>query len=416
MSKGKKTDLKVFQRYLNKEMNEGEEHAFEMHMLNDAFESEALEGFSTLTVEDLNAELFVLNNKLKRKKVISWRKSYFMAAASILLGIGLISLLWIFVPEEPLRVSETVFPAEHIEKSIAEKNPKIVFEAEEKEEKTEESAEVQVAGSEEIINEKADRPKRNFAFKPVEEIILAEEIGYKLEFYISEEDRISEEMTKVDYGTLHGELLNGNSGSASLVELKVIHGKVMDKDKHPIAGANVHLTGTHVATVTRADGYYEMKVPLTDSSKLVAADFIGYLSQEVAQNSEDSLNFIMEEAQYALSEVVTVTTVSKDKKRRVNEFVPARPEGGMDAYLKSIEKALHYPKSWRGKKELVVVLVTISDSGEIKNIKVKRSPSEDYSVEVIRAIRSGAKWQAATDNGLPSKDKVKLKINFRPKY
>jgi hypothetical protein len=98
----------------------------------------------------------------------------------------------------------------------------------------------------------------------------------------------------------------------------------------------------------------------------------------------------------------------------MTEFINAEPDGGMEKYMLDIEKSLRYPKNGSGKKELVVLLLTIDQRGDISKIDVKRSPGENYSIEAIRAVQRGADWIPASNKGFPADDTVKLKIRFNP--
>jgi hypothetical protein len=115
----------------------------------------------------------------------------------------------------------------------------------------------------------------------------------------------------------------------------------------------------------------------------------------------------------ALSEVVTVQS-DEEEERRIKEFIHAEPEGGLEKYISDLEASLRYPKNGTGKKEQVTAMVTISLRGDIKNIDLKRTPGEAYSIETIRAIRNGANWQPATKKGFPVDDTVKIKLHFIP--
>jgi hypothetical protein len=224
--------------------------------------------------------------------------------------------------------------------------------------------------------------------------------------------RLESEMMNVDYGTLEGVSLQGTSSSHS-DQILSIKGRITDRNLHPIPGANVNVEGTSLATVANLDGSYQMEIPAKDSSKSLMVNFVGFVPQESQILSNDSINFVLNETTYALSEVVTVTS-SDSSKRLINEDIDAQPLVGMEAYIAELEKSLRYPTNGTGKKEQVVVLISINYKGDIKNIEIKRSPGESYSVEVIRAIRNGSQWHPATNKGFPVDDNVKIKLHFHP--
>lgn len=218
----------------------------------------------------------------------------------------------------------------------------------------------------------------------------------------------------VDYGTLEGNSLQGLSDSGSSGDILVVRGRIIDRSQQPVPGASVNIKGTSLSTVAKTDGSYEMAIPVEDTSKSIRVDFIGFVPQESDLLVNDSLNFVLEEQNYALSEVVTIS-YGAEKKRQIDEKIDARPEKGLDEYIIELEKNLRYPANGTGKKEQVVALITINQRGEIENIEIKRSPGESYSIETIRAIRNGSRWLPATDKGFPVEDTVKIKLQFHPK-
>ncbi|MCG8582653.1 MAG: carboxypeptidase-like regulatory domain-containing protein [Bacteroidales bacterium] len=426
MSKKKQhrsTDASEFQKYLNNEMSGTEANAFERQLLNDSFEADALEGLSMLDNSTLDSDLDSLKTKLKRQTTVFWRLPAFYAAASVVLLFGIISSLWLLVPDERTLVSDSQLTHEHKKEPAPEPEDSFIqkefIQIEEKEaaivtEKAiKQKTQASKAESGPTLAKKSSTRATKLQSKSNFQLRDSEAFAIKAPKYDTNTSRVEEEVMTVDYGTLEGESFLGQKGTNS-EELKVVKGKVMDRNREPLPGATINVRGTQIAAVADMDGHYQMKVPVKDTSKPLDAFYIGFVSQESDYPKADSINFMLQEDYMALSEVVTVQS-SEEEERRIKEFINAEPEGGLEKYISDIETSLRYPASGSGKKEQITALITINIRGEIKNIELRRSPGEAYSVETIRAIRNGADWHPATKKGFPVEDTVKIKLRFIPK-
>ena len=84
---------------------------------------------------------------------------------------------------------------------------------------------------------------------------------------------------------------------------RTVSGKIVDaNDGSPIIGASVMVKGTHLGTVSDADGNYSITLP--QGSRQLTFSFIGYVSQTRTASPGSSLNISMKEDQAALQEVV----------------------------------------------------------------------------------------------------------------
>ncbi|MBS2210478.1 carboxypeptidase-like regulatory domain-containing protein [Carboxylicivirga mesophila] len=421
------TDADAFQRYMNNEMQPGEAHEFERRLLNDPFENEALEGLSSIGAEAAGQDISSLQSKITKRKFI-WQQPAFYAAASIAITIGLLSVLWLLQPEQLPRVSDHMelpkAPVAAKAESVELLKPEAEVEITSSEQAAEPIAmiEVQDDAEESLPDEEVSVAAAAKAAKPAEplkshsefQLADAEDIKIEVPKRKSQAGRIEKEVMSVDYGTLEGNSLQGLSDSGSSGDMLIVRGRIIDRSQQPVPGASVNIKGTSLATVAKTDGSYEMAIPAEDTSKSIRVDFIGFVPQESDLLVNDSLNFVLEEQNYALSEVVTLS-YGADKKRQIDEKIDARPEKGLDEYIIELEKNLRYPANGTGKKEQVVALITINQRGDIKNIEIKRSPGESYSIETIRVIRNASKWLPATDKGFPVEDTVKIKLQFQPK-
>ena len=85
---------------------------------------------------------------------------------------------------------------------------------------------------------------------------------------------------------------------------RTITGTVVDKDKQPVPGVNVIITGTGLGSITNVDGRYSIEAP--QDAKSLTFTFIGMETQEVAIGTQTQINVSLVEAVTSLEEVVVV--------------------------------------------------------------------------------------------------------------
>ncbi len=428
----KKThSLASFFSYSKGKMKAIDQHAFERHLLNDPFEADALEGFKYIKEDELQRDMNLLSQQIKKQTRTPQRVIYSKSiaiAASLILIAGLVSVLILLQPESPVMVSEKLSP----------KTSKQATETNQEKSDIQTSPKTEYRSNSRISKEETDNSKIN-AVKPAlkatpkpvntekntpepEKTQAPSSVGTKKANFskvtIEPQSTIepNRKRNKPDsvrnhiYGTLKGEPVIGGIGN---LELSTIKGVVHDRYQQPVPGANISLKGTNHATLAKADGSYQLQFPSRDSSQPVMASFAGYVPAEVMQNHKDSINFTLDEDIVSLSEVITIKT-NQEEIRKIEEFIPAEPEIGMEAYMDELLKHMIYPPKGSGKKETVVAMVIISPLGHIKDIIIKRSPDEIYSLEAIRLIKGGPFWKPALKHGLPIQDEVKIKLHFIP--
>ncbi|WP_045687911.1 SusC/RagA family TonB-linked outer membrane protein [Hymenobacter sp. AT01-02] len=89
-----------------------------------------------------------------------------------------------------------------------------------------------------------------------------------------------------------------------------VSGRVVDEKGAGLPGVNVVVKGSSVGTQTDIDGRFTLTAP--DNGTLVFS-FVGYTAQEVAINSQTSLNVALAPDNRALSEVVVVGYLTEDR-------------------------------------------------------------------------------------------------------
>jgi len=83
--------------------------------------------------------------------------------------------------------------------------------------------------------------------------------------------------------------------------------------------------------------------------------------------------------------------------------------------LESIYRNIRYPKQAReeGDQGTVIVQFTITQTGEVADIEVKKSISNSCKWEVIRVVKELPRWTPATIDGEPVDVVVSLPFEFR---
>ncbi|WKN45510.1 energy transducer TonB [Tunicatimonas pelagia] len=183
------------------------------------------------------------------------------------------------------------------------------------------------------------------------------------------------------------------------------------EDRMPIPGANVHVKGTIVNTITDVNGQFQVIVP--DSSSELVVSSIGYQSEEIAINQHGSLAVQLEEDTQALSEVVIVGYGTQGKKSTLSQ--PAQPLPSQKAFRTYLQENLQYPEKaqQQGIEGNVKVQFTVKADGELTDFTIKKSLGYGCDEEAIRLIQAGLGWQPALQEGKLQDQKVMVKVRFR---
>ena len=111
------------------------------------------------------------------------------------------------------------------------------------------------------------------------------------------------------------------------------------------------------------------------------------------------------------------SNLSKDKTsvKRLNsspEFI-----GGWEELTNYLNDNLEYPvlAKTQGLEGKIVVEFSINEGGEIKDIELQNSITDDLDREAIRLVKQMPKWHPAKQNGIPRKVRYQLPIVFKLK-
>ena len=91
--------------------------------------------------------------------------------------------------------------------------------------------------------------------------------------------------------------------NASQQQTRKVTGIVMDINDEPIIGANIHVKGTTVGSITDLNGNFSIEA---DSKSVLEITYIGYLKQEITVGNQKNIRIILAEDTKTLDEVVVI--------------------------------------------------------------------------------------------------------------
>lgn len=142
---------------------------------------------------------------------------------------------------------------------------------------------------------------------------------------------------------------------------------------------------------------------------------------EINENAVESVPVVDEKADETVKEELPKYTPEETAKKeealkRPGVNAEPQPMGGAALFRQYIDQNTIYPSNIE-KKERVTVRVdfTISKTGNPINIKVDKSPSEEFTKEAIKIIDSGPRWSPKIKDGIPVEAEMSVRITFKPK-
>lgn len=104
------------------------------------------------------------------------------------------------------------------------------------------------------------------------------------------------------------------TGTAPVVDIITISGKVTDEQNQGIPGVNVVLKGSTTGTTTDADGKYSLGIPDDQSTGILVFSFIGLVSVEEQISGRNMIDVQLVEDVLSLNEVVVIGYQTIEKK------------------------------------------------------------------------------------------------------
>lgn len=420
--------------YRDGTLSKAERHALEKKALSDPFLADALEGAESVSPEEFSADLQALSKKIQHRPSKTWFTPL-RIAASLLLVIGIASLVYYLIPTEPLLLAN--------EESVA---PSLTQDTVRASSKPSDSALLTLTKPDEIAREvkpsakqraqldlaKADQLQRGDASKSSAglatqmEITQTEEEKSKIAAAEISDDKkeVVTQLQPISSAGASNETKKesrqqGKSKTNSAISdqpNQTIQGKVTaGEDGAPLPGVTVIVKGTNQVTATDVKGNYSLVV--TGENAQLTFSFIGMHPVEVIAGDKSTLDVVMAEDVSQLSEVV-VTGRAFDTRNELREPIVkmAAPLGGIRAYNKYLEDNLRYPGQALEKKikGRVTVQFTVTTHGNLTDFNVVKGLGYGCDDEVIRLVKEGPKWVPTIQDDIPVESEVKVRMKFDP--
>lgn len=432
------------EKYLSGELSGLDQNAVERLMLDSDFESEAMEGFEQIGVEELKDDLAALNQNLEQK--ITEEKKIFpfwfkTAAAVAILALCSVLLLQIDygvqkeaisesqkqeIPKASPDVESTTQTAKVITDTLLSMNqePKLE-EADEKESavealkdgkvlylnKNEENFELLAFSESEDSYEEVNEisvpvpepitslPNEGLP-EPEESLQVEKKISGRVEGLKMERTNNNFEKSPDD-----SKLRTFRKKESNAPSIKTVKGKVVAEDGAAVAGARVALRGSDRATTTDDEGNYSISVPAREDNTLVY-DHEDLTSTEVQVNNLDQVDVKM-------SEFESEEEVASDKE----EFFDVDTSATRSAYpiigKSEFEKYLTRKVSeYESIKGLVILKVYVSPEGKLTKIEIEKGLGQPYDSAAIQYLKEGPFWSPALKDHQPVVDTVKVPVWF----
>ncbi len=421
------------ERYLTGKMSSAEKFDFEKKALDDPFLAEALEG-----AEQLGADEFVIDIKSLTSKILPHKentKSWFTWPLRIAAGVILLSVSTYFIwtlsqsleDRSPLALennSEGKLPGEEPKTTNAEVMDSILVTSDVSERVTPAASTAPQADkpSSAVVKESEPETKAlkedDLLTQPVITQIHPPLAPFKSNIQPEEEAtkaEIEKPVSAVSRDEADKSLRKKAISEVSGVEgsgKQVITGKVTSsEDGSPLPGINVIIKGSTLGTITDGRGKYQLE--FTEGQPTLVFSFIGLRSVEINTVDQKEVNVQMSLDVAQLSEVVVVG-YSVDQVAMPPTVNLAHPETGNRAFKQYLETSIVYPTEALTRKTegRVTVEFTVETNGALTDFTILRGIGSGCDEELIRLIREGPKWIPTRKDGIPIRDKARVRLRF----
>ncbi|WP_420576978.1 TonB family protein [Ekhidna sp.] len=337
-------------------MSPEEAHAFEREVLDDPFAQEALEGFEEQNADALK-DLTHLRSRIRRekKKAWSWMR---MAAVVALLMVGYFTVYFF---TEQMEGEQLAMEKEPIEEHT-QSGPKPDTIPASKEIPEDE------ASSKEVGNKVKELEEREeiLAKKPAPEVEEREALA------------MSDDVDEVGQ-------LEGKGEALQLAEAEDIEKEVVIE---PMTDEMIVMEE-------------EVVVPIQSFSakKIEAIEEVNSDQPAAARSAARSSG----------------ATIAEMNDRESIEIIPPKPSFGDSLYQEYLKQELIYPKAAKENniEGEVILSLTISEFGEILDIKIEKSLGYGCDEEAIRLVKEGPAWNAAKKDGSTIEGIATVRVNFQ---
>jgi CarboxypepD_reg-like domain len=400
-NKDKNTKLKAedIKKYLSGNATPTEKHEAEKKLLNDAFATDAADGFEALKKDKIDEKAAINDlkkrldsriksgsqKKLSTKTIPLWQN--ISVAASVVLVLG--ASLYFFVKttdNQTVTSKESAIPNQDLSPKSApiENKQKEIIENQsiEKSKKTE-----RIAVNKSIETEAVTLPQ-------------AESQSVNITTEIEEKTASIPPPPKAE--EVYRSVAKPSAAMAKTEVQQQFSGQILDKENNPIAGVSISLKSAVKGTQTDINGNFrinDLKV-----GDVLQISSIGYSSQELVVKSTDLGKIKLSEDAGALSEVVVVgygkaKEAQTPTANKLNQ--EPMPKIGWTEYdnylLNTLKNTSTITKSQL--KEPLRFSMTVEPNGDVSNVQIENNLPKEQTQKVVEAIEKGPKWLPATKKG-----------------
>ncbi len=420
------------ERYRKGEMSPVERHALEKKALDDPFLAEALEGAEELTADQFAQDVQSLNSRILAQKPVktlplTWTLRIAAGLVVLLLSTYVIwNLSQSVVQEKPLALkngtdtdsataeedlliteNDTMTATEDVVTPATRLSPSAGKPVPEKSE-----AEKDVIQEADLLTEPVTTPVRPLEMPVTLEVQpkvgdKKEELVKPVEVAVSR-DEADDARKKQAVSRVSGVATNVTPAGT-----RVISGKVTSaEDGTPLPGVNVIIKGSNRGAISDASGNYQLT--LTDLQPTLVFSFIGLQSTEVPVGDRHEVDVQMNLDVAQLSEVVVVGLGTPSTGYVTPTVNLAHPETGNRAFKQYLETNIHYPQeAILNKTEgRVTIEFIVEKDGTLNDFTILRGIGSGCDEELIRLIKEGPTWVPTTKDGVPVRDKARVRLKF----
>lgn len=440
-------------RYLSGDMSDEERNAIERKLQYSSFFADGEEGLSQINAEEYSKDIKNLRNRLSKRtkntNILSTRP--YQVAAGLILTLIFSWLLIEFV-NVPDQISKQTIPSDQNEASdILPDSALLSYEKEEKIKEEDQQRLKEEDPSKSVVQDDFEelQEKRIEEVVPEEEevkaientdneVAITEDITIDLDIAdldiaeVEAEPEIVRELAEEKIAAKNEEVrkrsadLEGRAAGvktmpsmmapAEEINIKphTISGRIINpNDLTPLPGVNVLIKGTNIGTVSDIDGKFTLHLPDSLNNTLIFS-FVGFETVEFDVKDQSFVEVALDSDVSQLSEVV----VSGYGRTGNNVYIEpviekARPKNGFKAFKNYLLTEMQYPEG-ESEKRTVKLEFFVETDGSLSDIQITNMPGKSFEEEAIRLIKEGPKWVPATVDGKPQREKVKIKIRFKP--
>lgn len=397
--------------YIQGKRHGKEANRLEREAMNDPFLQDAIEGFDSVPDNHLPV-IEELENRIQKKstkKTTRYRIWIFSAAASLVLLLGITTLMRKDkLPENDL-VHQTTQPASQAKQQLIEGGKSILDTLEIVENKKNMAQNIQK------VKPESTRYKKIEAIEAIEEIeelvdntepvaLNVKAIELKpIEMEMDTEKQITEPVHVQIRGT----------ASVQKVLAEKVSGIVLDETGQPVIGANVKFKNNFNKTITDMNGRFELPMMHQDKTDQLVTSFIGYESKEISVPG-DSAIIRLKPDNLALNEVVVVGYGKRRKsptfdKVKVKETFSGQV-AGLDVNNKSIIKNFsekefkkYFDQNRKqnicdNERGILMAGFYIDDAGKPTKTEIINCNCKELEEEFLRLVNTSPVWTKTNRN------------------